>query len=432
MLSKEKIMSCTQAMVLGSTSHKGNMNAQNGDETAGERFWEHNLVKLVIPEKGYRYLCHERSIELPTYDIPTLNEKGVSTTETGKFSHEFPPYPGKAEYLYLGDLLRTCGSAREYVEKWEENFTRYGYISNVGRTIVDPQEGYYIEGINFAYGDTRNHAVHGPMTDQVFAAGNFLVTERFKQYELGIGCGYNRAKRVWQLLIDRQYDCAVNSIAVTYDGSFESESGITLSYFMNVWKDHGNISPEEQSKSSYVPEERGALTVCSHGATHRTAKCFLSVSVKQYTNLLSCMWFTFGQPCISPFLPFYIGINEVPQIASTRANPLARVFEDLRLALEYHPEYMADINRYFTVFEQQTIEQSKELENDVKQLNDNGKETEARAQLTEFVARKCDEALSIGSEWLKFLKSCTINTEKVDRGKSASPGSEKSSKGPIE
>jgi dipeptidase len=144
------------------------------------------------------------------------------------------------------------------------------------------------------------------------------------------------------------------------------------------------------------------------------------------------MWFTFGQPCISPFLPFYIGINEVPQIASTRANPLARVFEDLRLALEYHPEYMADINRYFTVFEQQTIEQSKELENDVKQLNDNGKETEARAQLTEFVARKCDEALSIGSEWLKFLKSCTINTEKVDRGKSASPGSEKSSKGPIE
>jgi len=26
------------------------------------------------------------------------------------------------------------------------------------------------------------------------------------------------------------------------------------------------------------------------------------------------------------------------------------------------------------------------------------KETEARAQLTEFVAKKCDEALSIGSE----------------------------------
>jgi hypothetical protein len=400
-------MSCTQAMALGLTSQKGNMNAQNGDESAGEPSWEHLLVRLVIPEKGYRYLCHERSIELPTFEVPTLNEKGVSVTEPGKFSQAFPPYPGRAEYLSLEELLKSSGSAREYVQKWEENFTQYGYTSNVGRTIVDPKEGYYIEGVNFVYGDPKNHAVHGPMTDQVFAAGNFLVTERFKQYEMGIGAGYNRAKRIWQMLIDRQYDCAVMSSAKTPEG-YESSIGITLPYFMSIWRDHGNISPEEQRNSCYVPEERGALTVCCHGSAHRTAKCVISLSVERHTNLLSCMWMTFGQPCISPFLPFYVGINEVPQIASTRANPLARVFENLRKAVEYHPECRAEITRYFTVFEQQTIDQSELLEVDVHKLAESGRDTEARAKLSEFVTNKCNEAMSLGSLWIEYLKGLPL------------------------
>ncbi|MBN1190999.1 MAG: hypothetical protein JXA46_14685 [Dehalococcoidales bacterium] len=400
-------MSCTQAMALGLTSQKGNMNAQNGDESAGEPSWEHLLVKLVIPEKGYRYLCHERSIALPNYEVPTLNEKGVSVTEPGKFSQEFPPYPGKAEYLSLEELLQSSSSSREYVNRWAKNFTKYGYTSNVGRTIVDPEEGYYIEGVNFVYGDPKNHAVHGPMTDQVFAAGNFLVTERFKQYEMGIGAGYNRAKRVWQMLVDRQYDCAVMSCAKTPDG-FESSIGITLPYFMSIWRDHGNISPEEQSKSCYVPEERGALTVCCHGSAHRTAKCVISVSVESHTNLLSCMWMTLGQPCIAPFLPFYIGINEVPEIAGKRANPLAEIFENLRKTVEYHPGCRNEITRYFTVFEQQTIAQGELLEVEVNKLADSGKEEEARKMLTDFVAEKCNEAMSAGSLWLEYLKGLPL------------------------
>jgi len=63
-------MSCTHAMVLGLTSQKGNMNVHNGDESSNESSWEHILVKLNIPEEGYRYLSHERSIELPDLKFP--------------------------------------------------------------------------------------------------------------------------------------------------------------------------------------------------------------------------------------------------------------------------------------------------------------------------------------------------------------------------
>ncbi len=404
-------MSCTAAMVLGLTSQKGNMNAQNGDEAAGEPSWEHILVRLTIPEKGYRYLSIERTIELPTFEIPVLNEKGVSATEPGKFSQNYPPYPGEAKYLYLTDLMRTAASAQEYVQMWEENFTEYGYISNVGRTIVDPREGFYIEGVNCKYGDPGNHAIHGPLTDMVFATGNFLATERLKQYEMGIGSGYNRAKRVWQMLIEHQYDCAQLACAKTPDG-YASHTGITLPYFMNVWRDHGNISPEDQKKSCYVQEENGAMSVCCHGSVHYTAKCHLSVTVEHCTDLLSCLWFTFGQPCIAPFLPFYIGINEVPQIAGTRRNPLAEVFENLRTVVEYHPEYRSEITRFFAVFEQQTIAQSELLEVEVSNLAVEGKLAEARTRLTEFVAAKCEEAKRMGSAWLEFLNSLPISSQK--------------------
>jgi len=387
-------MSCTQAMVLGLTSRKGNLNAQNGDEPISSVPWDKILVKLVIPEKGYRYLSHGHFSGFP---LPTLNEKGVCATYAGRFSQNLPLYPGKAEYLSIDDLMRISGSAREYVQRWEENFTKYGGILNVGWTIVDPTEGYYIEGLNYIYGDPANHSVQGPMTDMVFAAGNFFLTERFKQYEVG-GCGYNRAKRVWQMLIDRQYDCVVGT-----------PYGIALPYFMSIWRDHGNISPEEQRMSDYVPEERGAFTVCCHGGPgHRTGKGIISVSMAQHTNLLSCMWITFGQPCVSPFLPFYIGINAVPDMVSIRANPVAQVFENLRLTLEYHPEYRPKITHYFTVFELQTIEQTEKLEADVSKLADDGREIEARVLLTEFVVKKCNEAMSLGSQWLEFLQSLPL------------------------
>ena len=70
-------VSCTHAMVLGFTSRKGNLNAQNGDEPISTAPWEHILVKLNTPQKGYRYLSHGHFSGFP---LPTLNEKGVCAT----------------------------------------------------------------------------------------------------------------------------------------------------------------------------------------------------------------------------------------------------------------------------------------------------------------------------------------------------------------
>ena len=400
-------MSCTHAMALGFTSQKGNMNGQNIDNSVKAStapLWEGLKVKLVIPKNGYRYL----SKEVASREFPVLNDKGVSFSGAARFTYCCSPLSDKTKSIWDGELIRTSGSAKEYVQKWEENFMECGTDDNVGIAIIDPKEGYYIEGISCEHSNPIHHNIQGPITDMVFAAGNYFTTERLKRYEAGVGCGYTRAKRVWQMLVDRQYDCVTLANAVNHDTSYAPSSGVTVPYFMSIWRDHGNISPEEQRMSCYVPEERGVLTVCCHSNSVRTICSYFSVSAPEYTNLLSCMWMTLGQPCVSPHLPFYIGINEVPKIVGTNANPVARVFEDLRICLEYYPEYRAEVTRHLTVFELQTYDQTEKLEVDVTKLVNDGKETEARALLTEFVATKCDEAMAKGSQWLEFLKALPL------------------------
>jgi hypothetical protein len=396
-------MACTAALATGLTSAKGNLIGQAYDT---EHEWESIRVQVFIPENGNRYL---KVAGIGKDGLgPILNEKGIARVGFARHSLQFPPYPGEPEYVTEDELMRTANSAREWVNRWSENITRYGTppaeFGAIGRLLVDTNEGYLLEGANWVYGDPANHAIHGPMTDQVFACANFYVNARLKRRaEAGIGAGYNRARRAWELLIDRQYDCSVSESGLR--GLPTSGSGITLPYFISIFRDHGNLSPEEGRMSTYIPEERGRETVCCHSVAYHTKCARICNAVEHHTNLISCLWMTFGQPCVSPFLPIYIGVNSVPDEMAARANPLARACEDLRLALEYHPEFRDSIKHYWTVFELQTIEQGIKLETEAAKLSDDGNLAAGRALLTEFVAKKYAEALSKCKQWVEKLQS---------------------------
>jgi hypothetical protein len=115
-----------------------------------------------------------------------------------------------------------------------------------------------------------------------------------------------------------------------------------------------------------------------------------------------------GQPCVCPFLPFYIGINEVPNIASGRENTLGAVFEKLRQTVNRRPKYRAEITDFWTGFEIQAIEESYGKEREAARLADAGKEKEARKLLTEFCEDKCNEALAVAQDMLKYLNKLPI------------------------
>jgi hypothetical protein len=353
-------------------------------------------LSLVIPEEGNRYLAIGEF-------LPLLNEKGIALSGGFRPAKMFPPYPGTPKYISGGEMMRICDSAAEYVELWSKNMTEYGTPGgSVCSLVVDPKEGYCLEGANFAYGDPANHAIHGPMTDQVFASANFFISERLKGFaEAGIGAGYTRAQRLWELLIAHQYDSITLQPSPPGPGG-----GVSLAYFMSCFRDHGNIPPEEGKMSVFVPEERGKGALCNHGETEYTCNAFFGVARADHTDLFSCEWFAFGQPCVSPFLPIYIGINKLPKAMTTRES--FDLYDKLRLAVEWHPEYRADITRYWTVFEIQAIEQSHTLEHEAAQLADGGDVEGARKLLTEFVEQKCDEAMAAGQNILDFLNNLPL------------------------
>jgi hypothetical protein len=380
---------CTQALVTGSTSLSGNMTGQCVDGSVG--MWP-GFIKLEIPEKGNRYLIAGGAAE---EIFPLLNEKGVACSQGLRITKQYPPPPPtKPEFISSGEMMRTCNSAPDYVKMWSENYMRHGAPWG-GRCnlVVDPTVGYCLEGANFVYGDPSNHTIHGPMYDQVFASANFYISKRLKMIaEAGIGAGYNRAKRLWQLLIDRQYDSTVMQPRL---------GGISLSYFMKCLRDHGNVKPEDGRLSSYIAEERGDSALCCHGLWEYTSNAFIGVARPDYTDLFSCEWMTSSQPCISPFLPIYIGVNKIPQaLATTEAYEL---FEKLRAAVEYRPEYREEITRHWSVFEIQAIEESYLLEREAAPLADDGKVEDARALLTLFVQKKCDEAMAACEKMLELL-----------------------------
>jgi len=393
MTNNKPLRGCTGALVTGLTSAGGgNMVAQTMDLFAP--YWQNVKIEINTPKEGYRYLSVGGMFD---GSIAALNEKGVSNTEFFRSARVIPyPGPDKPQYFNGHELMRRADSARKFVELWSENVTKYGTWAPTGafaQAIADPKEGYLLEAANWVYNNPANHAIHGPLTDQVFAHANFFVSRRLKAVEGGIGMGYNRAKRMWQLLIDRQYDSCMTFAR-----------GVSLSYLMSCFRDHGNVPPEEHRFSVLgVSEEREHYTICTHGLKGYSTYAYICIARQDHTDLLSCLWTTFGQPCISPYLPFYIGIKEVPE--SMRTNAAARVFDELRLAIEYHPEYRDEITHYWKIFDIHTIEESAELEGRVTKLSDDGKTDEAKKLLTEFVANKCSQALSVSSQIIDDIKS---------------------------
>jgi hypothetical protein len=400
---------CTQAMATGLTSLVGNMNGQCVDSPI--TYWP-GFLKLVVPPTGNRYLTvGDGGI------FALMNEKGIILSAAGRLSRPFPPYSGPHKYPTKGDLLRTCGSAAEYVKTWSEDFTIFGSPRGAGSTfVVDTKEGYCLEGTNYTHGDPSNHAIHGPMTDQVFVSANFFISKRLKAVaESGIGAGYTRAKRMWELLIDRQYDGITMQPAPqikTGDKmpAFGRGGGITPAYFMKCFRDHGNINPRDGSLSSYVPEERGQGALCCHGIWEYTTNAYFGIARTEYTDLFTCEWITPSQPCISPFLPVYIGINEVPKAMGT--TEAYQIFEKLRAQMDYHPEYRNDVTQRWTGFEIRTFEESSLAEATAAQLADKGDKNGARTVLTEFVARKCNEAMATCRKMLDFFHDLPVLEKK--------------------
>jgi dipeptidase len=128
---------------------------------------------------------------------------------------------------------------------------------------------------------------------------------------------------------------------------------------------------------------------------------------KSHPALLSCIWSGLGFPLTSPYLPFYMGVDELPRALERGDQPgdFAYVFDQLyrrvfSLSIEDgRPVFSVDVARLKMVtdgcraFDGETYRQSVEVESRAAALAAQGRESEARKLLTDFLNARTNAAL---------------------------------------
>jgi predicted GIY-YIG superfamily endonuclease len=398
---------CTGGYALGLTSAEGNMLGATNDWFTPLDLKSCTVV-LVKPAKGFRFL--QCSLDTPTDWGTCLNEKGVCFR--GFFREGYgknPPAECEQKRIKIGDLMGRSTNAEKCVKLLTKNLTKCGtgVESYWGQAmmIMDWRVGYLVEGLDYVYDSSDNHAILGPMNDVVFAHANFYLDKRLRERQKGIGAGYSRAERMWELLVKQQYA----SITLQPD----IKSGITLPYMIKVLRDRGTLTPQDNVMSPYTTP--GQAAICLHGQEIMTYNAQVLIPAEENTDLLSVMWITLGEPNTTPFLPFYIGINDVPlQCKTTEA---AKVFHELRQVVNYHPEYFSRVQAYWTNFELQTIEEASRIEQEIKNLMEEVKDRKisrekaqkkSRRLLTEFVEITVGKALKSAQKMSGIIEKLPI------------------------
>lgn len=344
---------CTIWFAVGRAANDGTLIAQNGDSSIGAwLFSKKRLFKIVEPENENRYIVDDMGTWLG------MNEKGVCSVGASRFGNKLLLPEGAEWKQDLGQVLARADTAEEAVKMAGERMLPSG-----SQTYADTREAWIIEKV---CGHTR---ILGPFRDQAYASSNYILCEDLVPYGIGgpFENGIERARRARQLLEER---CG----------------RLTVSYFFQIARDHGGETID-------LTEYRGSYkqTICNHGVTRRTLFSIVMEPREKYTDLLSRIWYAPGTPCTTPFLPLYIGVTEIPD--TWAAGTTMKVFNDLHRSLEYNPDYKQKILNFWRAFEFNTLEEAYLLEQEVQKLINDGRRTEAREMLTEFVQSKSQEAI---------------------------------------
>jgi len=253
------------------------------------------------------------------------------------------------------------------------------------QTYVDTKEAWIIEKV------CAHTRILGPFRDQAYASANYILCEDLVPYGIRgpFENGIERARRARQLLEERY-------------------GRLTVPYFFQTARDGGGSLDLTEYRGSYKQ------TICNDGVTRMTLFSIVMEPRKKYTDLLSRIWYTPGNPYTTPFLPLYIGVTEIPD--TWAAGTTMKVFNDLRRSLRYNPDYKEKVLNFWRAFEFNTLEEMYLLEQEVRKLINDGKRTEARQILTEFVKSKSEEAVFYAIRLTKKVKEESLINLNVSPG----------------
>jgi len=237
--------------------------------------------------------------------------------------------------------------------------------------------------------------VFGPLTDIAYAQSNTLIYKPFIKYLADPLYSLNRQERIQELLDRRRDEQGKNK-------------QVNALYAFSILRDRQY--KEEYSRSS---DNRGNISRFAYAGGTQSAG--LNELPSKHPELLSIHWRTLNYPPTSPFLPFYIGLPEIPPTFAQGPDNEVNVFNELFNAVSYKMDYMDDVQKFWEAFEFQTVREKPEIESEVIQLADKGNKEGAQSILYDFVNKKCELAVAYAKELTKLIvEGRAINEIRVD------------------
>ena len=248
-----------------------------------------------------------------------------------------------------------------------------------------------------------SYHITGPLRNQAVGHANAYLAPELLQLQSSAGFSRVRGKRVHELLQER--DLSRNEEESTVLGK------ISTLYLFRVLRTHDTPWGFDSSWV-YPSDATGNIGRWSYRGISRNA--VIKEISSEYPDLLSIYWTTPHFAPFSPFLPFHIGLTEIPPtFAEGEANE-SDIFRELFNAIAYKMSYADDVQRFWESFDFQTVSELQLLEIDVTGLVDKGKvkakglldggdRERVEKVLYNFSNAKCELAVSYAKQLIEII-----------------------------
>jgi len=398
-----------------------------------------NSISIARTSETFSYLW----IEMPGQDFSDsyMNEYGVAITSNQSRS-KLDNEQGNIGYFLRKIVIENAKSAREGVKIAGNLIEKYGY-SYSGRTysIADPKEGWVLEVVNGKHWvaqrvpddevmiipnyyvinevdlkDTVNFLGSADIVDYAISKGwynpqngkkfNFKLAYADQQ---GLNSNSNIARK-WAA-INRMSEKKFDFYA-DFPFTFKPKNKITLNELMEIMQNHYedtefDMNPDYNNGNPHV---NMTMRICSESNQYS----YIAQLRKGMPTDIGCiMWFAPRRPCIQPYIPFYFGINSIPEnyerISYDKAFDLHfDAFHNLKTFFPNHSYWVyykyasqtdnnyknsiKTIKQIKNNFQFNVFEKQKNFEKDIIKLyKDNPKE--AKKRITEFSTKYAEYIL---------------------------------------
>jgi len=237
-----------------------------------------------------------------------------------------------------------------------------------------------------------SYYIIGPLKNQAYGHANAYIAPELLSSQIDATYSRNRGQRAHDLLQER------NSWRNATESAVWGE--ISSLYLFGILRTHDTQWGFDSTWTFYY-EESGNICRWGHDAISSIGT--VSEVNAEYPDMLSIYWCSPSFPAFCPFLPFFIGQDEIPPaFADGNANE-SDIFRELFSAVSYKMDYADDVQGFWESFDHQTVSELMFFYRDVKALLDDGDVKGAKQLLYNFSNAKSELAISYAKELVKLI-----------------------------